>query len=106
MNDRRRSATTALLTPWLDGSLRPARQGVYGRDDDGYSCWDGRLWRAAAVTPAEASRQTVAGPRPRRWRGLARPSESTCATCRGDTVIDHGLHPERAEDRITECPDC
>lgn len=49
------------LSPWIDGSMRPVRVGVYQRwyvettGQKNYSLWDGRAWLLGADTPAEAN---------------------------------------------------
>jgi hypothetical protein len=69
------------LTQWFPGSIKPARAGVYERDDSktdmangnpGYAYFDGKRWRAqsnsvrlAAVRVLDSSHQRLP------WRGLA-----------------------------------
>ena len=102
--------TGARLTPWLDGVQRPARAGVYQRRPPAgpYACWDGARWRA------DAAKRGRGRPAPRTERvrlgAVARPAgwaaDAPCATCRGHTVIDHGVDLEAGADLIEECPDC
>jgi hypothetical protein len=97
------------LTPWLDGITRPARAGVYARRAPAgpFACWDGARWRSDAATPAAAAAQQGksahdAAP----WRGLVKAADAPCATCRGHTVLDHGVDVGSGADLIQECPDC
>jgi hypothetical protein len=73
-------ASSAELTPWFPGDVKPARAGVYERkygtfyEERGYSRWDGRHWyfrnsriNSAAIDPAISINQS------RQWRGLAHP---------------------------------
>ncbi|HEY4956837.1 MAG TPA: hypothetical protein VII31_03410 [Caldimonas sp.] len=101
--------TGARLTSWLDGAQRPARAGVYQRRPPAgpYACWDGARWRADAASAAAAAlRQGQSEFDSALWRGLAEPADAPCATCRGHTVIDHGVDDEAGADLIEECPDC
>jgi hypothetical protein len=65
------------LTPWLPGSQKPQRRGVYQRSYPGgtYSCWDGECWCTDAGTPEEAA--ALQGQRSAHqeasWRGLSEP---------------------------------
>lgn len=66
------------LTPWFDGSIKPARVGVYERNyGDGYSYgreysfWDGRRWMCPCYSPDDAARETaVSAYQKEPWRGL------------------------------------
>lgn len=47
------------LTPWFDGTVKPARPGVYERlseEDElhDFSRWDGRRWMCGQNSPEEA----------------------------------------------------
>ena len=61
------------LTPWIDGSVKPTRVGVYERMSPGwYGKWDGRAWmrgdtrkRVAAASSLRSDYQN------HHWRGLA-----------------------------------
>ena len=97
------------LTRWQAPSERPQEAGVYMREGRAgpYACWDGVRWRAGAESPAAAACEPgSAASTPARWRGLARPSGLSCPTCRGQTVLDHGVDAETGADVIHECPDC
>jgi hypothetical protein len=71
----------ATLTPWFDGSVKPARSGVYQREwpvSVMFAEWTGYQWMRAAYTAAAAKRQTEisfqqpdGGNGTVRWRGLA-----------------------------------
>lgn len=68
------------LTPWFDGSEKPARPGVYERDlAYGYAKWTGHQWLRTRPTVAEAEAQFEASlfQGAARWRGLARPPGGT-----------------------------
>jgi hypothetical protein len=99
----------ARRTGWLEGVSSPARPGVYERrgGDGRYACWDGSRWRRGARSAAEAARQQAASREQRApWRGLVEASAAPCSTCRGHTVVDHGIDVETGADLIHECPDC
>jgi hypothetical protein len=73
MNDEKK------LTPWFDGSVRPARRGVYeikyqmGMTFIGHSRWDGRQWcyrTVEGVEQAALQHKKALGPI-LKWRGLA-----------------------------------
>lgn len=95
------------LTDWLAARVSPVHPGVYLRESPAgpYACWDGRRWRADAATPHAAASQAGTSARPRaRWRGLSAAPSAPCLTCKGHTVVDHGV--EGDTDLISECPDC
>ncbi len=110
MNDARATLPAdSAITRWLDGASAPVRAGVYLRRAPAgpFTCWDGEHWRADAATPAAAAREDRASQFLRSpWRGLIAPSDAPCATCRGHTVLDHGIDAETGADLIEECPDC
>lgn len=97
------------LTGWLPAATPPVHAGVYLREAPAgpYACWDGLRWRADAATPQAAASQSGRSSRPRaRWRGLSVAPDAPCLTCKGHTVVDHGVDPHSETDLITECPDC
>jgi len=103
------SAAAPARTGWFDAAALPARPGVYERRGGGarYACWDGSRWRRDADSAAAAARQQSASAIQRApWRGLAEASPAPCSTCRGHTVVDHGVDAETGADLIEECPDC
>ena len=65
----------ALLTDWIDGSVKPTIVGVYLRRIAGreyFSEWDGRRWCGAGHTALEASCvRAVSSDQSALWRGLA-----------------------------------
>jgi phosphotransferase system HPr (HPr) family protein len=72
--DRDAAVATVPLTPWFDGSAKPARVGVYRRRSPGgpFSLWDGAAWRADAATPAAASQRTSSSAHQQApWCGLS-----------------------------------
>ena len=96
-------------TAWHRGRTPPLRAGVYERRPPAgpFACWDGKRWRQDAASAAAASRQEGASAWQRApWRGLVQASHALCATCRGHTVLDHGVDAESGADLIEECPDC
>jgi len=97
-------------TRWFAAGTVPARSGVYARRAPApalYACWDGTRWRDDADSvEAAASRQGASAVQCAPWRGLVEAAPTPCATCRGQTVIDHGVDSESGADLITECPDC
>lgn len=102
-------AAIAKVTPWLEGDLKPQREGVYERRSrpGAYSCWNGKSWNEDAPTPFEAALETrLSHYQGTQWRGLAEPSALPCATCKGHTVVDRGFDEETGADRLEECPDC
>ena len=97
------------LTDWFEGSVEPARAGIYERrgGEARFACWDGSRWRRDADSASAAARQQSASPVQRAaWRGLVEASSAPCATCRGHTVVDQGIDVETGADLIAECPDC
>lgn len=71
------------LTPWFDGSVKPARPGVYERRLDGvcgHSYWDGKTWwcnTLYGVRRAFSLRNVVVSAhRSLPWRGLAKKPEA------------------------------
>lgn len=69
---------SAEVTPWFNGTIKPARPGVYERDYGAsgapwFAEWTGVQWLSPASTPRRASKQVTAAftqwgiP----WRGLA-----------------------------------
>lgn len=67
--------TESEFTPWLPGTVNPARPGVYQRRIDGYnvwySRWDGTHWYCIDDLPEYAAQETQPSwimNRP--WRGL------------------------------------
>lgn len=102
-------AAGSTFTPWFSGDVSPSRAGVYRRrwPAGPYACWDGSRWRADAPTPDAAAAQSGASPVPAAaWQGLLTAPALPCLTCRGHTVVDHGVDEETGEDLIGECPDC
>lgn len=64
------------LTPWIDGSVKPKRRGVYERritkTSIGFSKWDGSNWMWANEYMEEAADESVRSPgQSLPWRGLA-----------------------------------
>ena len=68
------------LTPWFDGSTKPARKGVYQRcpfktNAYWYSYFDGRFWHVGASCPIAAyafyRKRDVSLTQHPPWRGLA-----------------------------------
>ena len=97
------------LTPWLPGTLAPARAGVYQRNDPAglYSCWDGSRWRDDAADAPTAVKQMRSSPwQDAPWRGLTDAATEHCATCRGHGVVDRGDDADTGEPLISPCPDC
>ncbi len=97
-----------LLTGWLIDVL-PAHEGVYARQAPAgpYSCFTGDRWFGDAATPAAAAASRLESPRQRAaWRGLVARPDEVCGTCRGHSLIDHGVDAESGRDLIQECPDC
>jgi len=104
-----RSAADPARTRWFDAAALPARPGVYERRGGRgrYACWDGSRWRKDADSAAAAARQPSASLLQRvPWRGLVEASAAPCSTCRGHTVVDHGVDAETGADLLDECPDC
>jgi hypothetical protein len=72
-----------MLTPWFDHPQKPARIGVYERDEIGtsatlFSLWDGKLWRTAEDREDLAAKSlTPSAWQKGRWRGLTAPAEQT-----------------------------
>ena len=101
--------TPLATTAWLSAGTSPALPGVYQRSGPAgpYACWDGSRWRRGATSAASAALQTApASAAGARWRGLRQAATAPCATCRGQTVIDHGFNDDSGADLIVECPDC
>lgn len=69
----------AKLTPWFQGSIKPARPGVYQQHcgngiEIGYQRWDGQHWYCWAATAEKAETTPIkADPwfQNDPWRGLA-----------------------------------
>ena len=64
-----------IKTDWFDGTVKPARTGVYERampwGDDEFAKWDGKNWINAATTiEAAAQRTGVSHYQERPWRGV------------------------------------
>ena len=96
-------------TPWLDGALAPAREGVYARRAPAgpYSCWSAERWYGDAPTPALAAAARKPSRHPHAaWRGLADPPDAPCYACKGATVVDRGWDEDAQRDLIEECPAC
>lgn len=109
MNTIRIGDEDVAVTDWFDGTVEPTREGVYERSYPGgpYSCWNGRAWNDDAPSPSAAATRTGASEHPAAsWRGLVQKTGLPCATCRGRTVIDHGVDEDTGLDRIVECPEC
>jgi hypothetical protein len=64
------------LTPWIDGSIKPARAGVYRRD---YQCetpcycrFDGQVWYCGCyIIEAASEVLSISAYQNLPWRGLA-----------------------------------
>jgi hypothetical protein len=96
-------------TAWFDAATSPARAGVYERRAPAgpFACWDGVRWRRDVEGVAAAARQEGTSKLQQvAWRGLVEPASAPCATCRGRTVLDHGIDAGTGADLIEECPDC
>jgi hypothetical protein len=67
----------ALLTDWIDGSVKPSLPGVYMRkwpfnEEVWFFRFDGRMWRSASKTPLRASTESdISTHQHLHWRGLA-----------------------------------
>jgi hypothetical protein len=97
------------LTPWIDGALTPAREGVYQRRSPAgpYACWDGATWYFDSPSaPAAAAQVEPSALQAAAWRGLTEAPAAPCFACRGHTVIDRGVDAESGLDLIEECPEC
>lgn len=66
------------VTPWFDGSVKPARPGVYQRDYPSgphYSHWDGARWSIGNFRLREVQEMFVSARQALPWRGLAEQPE-------------------------------
>lgn len=63
-----------LVTPWFDGSVKPARPGVYQRKyptGPAYCQWNGSSWCTGSARVEWAMSGTISPLQGLRWRGLA-----------------------------------
>lgn len=67
-----------LVTPWFDGSVKPARIGIYEREypnGNYYSYWDGSRWGMGYATLGIVRQTLWPHIQDLPWRGLAEQPE-------------------------------